>query len=473
MDWGRWRASACLAAALLLVAAAAAPTASAAAGTDWDTYGGNAHRSGENAAETVLGVGNASGLHQLWSASLGGVIVGQPVVAAGVVIGGISHTVVYAGDEHGHFDALDETTGAVLWKHTLPTVTIPGCGDVAGGVWGVSGTGLIDRATNTIYITSSGQGSVHAYDLATGVERSGWPVTRVFNPNETASYGGIATDASFTSLYVQSASHCDIRPYHGALTKIDVASHSVVKHFKPAGTVDGGGVWGPGGASYDPVSKHYFIATGNAFTDPESYKYSDQVVELDANLKVVGHNYPTLTGFDVDFGATPILYQAPGCPLQVAAVNKSGVLLVYTAGHLANGPTQRIQIANVNDFTLVGIPAYSASTNMLYVANSSDSANYTRGLVGFAVGGTCKLKKVWNATLGPNNTPTSPPTVANGVVYFGDGYGGTEYAVNATTGQVLWNSGALLGDSVYAAPTVVNGELLVGTWGGKLIAFGP
>ncbi len=394
------------------------------------------------------------------------------MVAAGVVIGGDTFDVVYVGDEKGHFAAIDEHTGTILWQHTLPTVTIDGCTDIQDGVFGIGGGGLIDRKSNTVYIAAS-DGAVHAYDLATGKEKAGWPVTRVFDPNETTSYGGITTDSTGAALYVQAASHCDYRPYHGSLTKIDVASHSISKVFTPAGRFDGGGMWGPGGASYDPVSHHVFVATGNAFTTPESYGYSDQVVELDGNLNVVGANYPGLTGFDVDFGATPIVYQAPGCPVQVAAENKSGVLVVYSQGHVGDGPTQRIQVADVNDETFVGIPAYSASLRTLFVANSSDSAPYTRGMVAFKVAANCQLTKTWNATIGPNNTPESPPTIANGVVYFGDGYGATEYALDAATGRQLWNSGNQLDDSVYAGPTVVNGELLVGTWSGTLYAYGP
>jgi outer membrane protein assembly factor BamB len=441
-------------------------------GTDWSTYGFDPSRSGQNTAETALGAGNAAGLHAIWSAHLGGVIVGQPTVAAGVVIGGQTRDVIYVGDESGHFDAIDEHTGAILWHDTLPTVTIAGCTDVQNGVFGIGGAGLLDRKTNTVYIAAS-DGAVHAYDLVTGAEHAGWPVTGVFNPNQTTSYGGITTDSGGTALYVQAASHCDFRPYHGSLTKIDVARHAISAVFEPAGQFDGGGIWGPGGASYDAASHHLFVATGNAFTTPESFGYSEQVVELDGNLNVVGANYPGLTGLDVDFGATPIVYQAPGCPVQVAAENKSGVLVVYDQGHLGNGPVQRIQMADVTDETFVGIPAYSAATHMLYVANSSDSAPYTRGMVAFSVGSNCQLTKVWNDTLGPNKTPESPPTIANGVVYFGDGFGATEYAINAATGAVLWNSGTQLDDSVYAAPTVVNGTLLVGTWNGTLYAFGP
>jgi outer membrane protein assembly factor BamB len=437
---------------------------------DWYTYGFDMLRSGENSSERAIGVGNASTLHELWSTSLGGVIIGQPTVAAGVVINGTAHDVVYVGDESGHFAAIDEHSGSILWEKTLPTVTIAGCGEVEGGVFGIGGGALIFHASDTVFI-AAGDGSVHAFDLATGAERAGWPV-HVFNPDQLTSYGGITADAGFKNLYVQMASHCDFRPYHGGLARIDVATHTLIKIFKPAGRFDGGGIWGAGGASYDPATNHVFVATGNAFTTPESYKYSENVVELDSNLTVLGSNYPGLTGLDVDFGATPIVYHAPGCPTQLAAENKSGVLVVYTQGQVSAGPTQRLQIADVNAEEFIGVPAYSASLRMLFVANSSDSPGYTRGMVALKVGTDCQLTKVWNQTVGPNKTPTSPPTVANGVVYYGDGGGGTEYAFNASTGALLWNSGTQIAGSIYAAPTVVNGVLLVGAWNGVLYAFG-
>jgi outer membrane protein assembly factor BamB len=457
-----------LATATLLVATPA-PT-SAATGTDWYTYGFDLHRSGENPSETAIGVANASGLHELWSTTLGGVMVGQAMVAAGVVIGGTAHNVVYIGDELGHFAAVDETNGTILWEHSLGTTKIPGCTDISNGVFGIGGAATINRATNTVYI--AGNGSVHAFDLASGTERAGWPVA-FSNPKQVTSYGGLTADPAWTTLYVQAASHCDFTPYHGSLTKIDIAGHSVVKVFKPSGKFSGGGIWGPGGASYDPATNHVFVATGNAITSPESYKYSNHVVELDSNLKVVGSNYPGLTGADVDFGATPILYQAPGCPAQLAAKNKSGVLVVYTQGHVSDGPTQRLQVADVNDQGFNGIPAYSAELHTLYIGNSSDSSPYQRGMIAFKVGSDCKLSPTWNQVVGPNKTPTAPPTVANGVVYYGDGYGGTEYAFDATTGKQLWSSGSQIAGSIYAAPTVVNGVLLVPSWNGKLYAFGP
>lgn len=443
----------------------------AAGGTDWLTYGGDLHRTGENTAETTIGVGNANNLHLLWATGLGGALTGQPMVASGVVIGSTAHDVVYVGDEQGHFAAIDETTGGILWEHKLGTQTIPNCFDSPNGVFGIGGAATIDRASSTVYI-AAGDGAVHAFDLASGDERLGWPV-KVFNPKQVHSYGGITPDPSFANIYVQTAAHCDFTPYHGSLSKIDIASHTVVKVFKPSGKVDGGGMWGPGGASYDPATNHVFVATGNSITNPESYRYGEHVVELDANLKVLGSNYPGLSGGDVDFGATPILYQAPGCPAQLAAKNKSGVLVVYTQGAISAGPTQRLQLASVNDFQFNGIPAYSASLRTLYIGSSSDSSPYLHGMIALKVKSDCRLALRWNTQVGPNRTSVSPPTIANGVVYYGDGSGHAVHAFDAKTGAQLWSSGTQISGLTYGAPTVVNGELLVGAWNGFLYAFGP
>jgi outer membrane protein assembly factor BamB len=240
--------------------------------------------------------------------------------------------------------------------------------------------------------------------------------------------------------------------------------------------VSGGGIWGPGGVSVDPANGHVFAATGNALTSPENYRYSDALVELTSSLSFVGKASPTLVGGDVDFGATPILFQPTGCPSKlVAAKNKSGVLIVNAEGNLHGGFHQRLQIADVNDYQFNGIPAWDPATNMLYIGNSSDSSqgHYFHGMVALKAAANCTLSLAWQQTVGPNPSSVSPPTIANGVVYYGDGYGDTEYAFDAATGKRLWNSGATIAGGLYAAPTVINGKLFVGAWDNKLYAFGP
>ncbi len=439
---------------------------------DWSTYGFDAERSGYNPSETTIGVGNVGGLHVKWSVNLGAVMIAQPVEATGVLVNGSSKDVVYIGTEHGDFYALNAADGSTIWKVGLGSVHT-NCFDMPDAVFGIGGAGAIDRTAGLVYV-AGGDGSVHALDLATGAEASGWPVTNVFGPTLHHVYGGI--NEFNGKLYVVVASHCDIGAYHGKLVQIDIATHSIQHSFYPAGKqVPGGGIWGPGGASIDPATRHVFVATGNALTNPEWYKYSEDVVELTAGLKVKGANYPGLVGGDVDFGATPLLYQVPGCPPQLVAKNKSGVLVQYRRGHLNAGYTQRLQIADVNDGQFNGIPAFSPVTNLIYIGNSSDSnqGTYKHGMVALKTGSDCRLSLAWQQTVGPNYDSMSPPTVANGVVYYGDGGGNTEFAFDAATGTPLWNSGATIGGRLVAAPTVVNGQLLIPAWDDKLYAFVP
>jgi len=92
--------------------------------------------------------------------------------------------------------------------------------------------------------------------------------------------------------------------------------------------------------------------------------------------------------------------------------------------------------------------------------------------------GTCSLVVAWNRPTGPNGTSTvSTPSVAGGVVYYGDGAGDRVLAFDAATGRVLWNSGLTFTGPVFAPPVVVNGGLYTVSWndtgGATLTAFGP
>jgi outer membrane protein assembly factor BamB len=78
-----------------------------------------------------------------------------------------------------------------------------------------------------------------------------------------------------------------------------------------------------------------------------------------------------------------------------------------------------------------------------------------------AATGSLLFKTTW--------TPAYVPTVANGVVYVG-GPGHYVYAVDASTGAVLWQFPT--GNWVEAAPAVVNGIVYVPSLDGNFYAFG-
>jgi outer membrane protein assembly factor BamB len=217
-----------------------------------------------------------------------------------------------------------------------------------------------------------------------------------------------------------------------------------------------------------------FVATGDTPVGKnQHYLYSEHVVELSASLEVLAANYPDLHGKDADFGATPLLYDPPGCPRGVVAKNKFGLLVNYDERSIEQGPRQSIQVAYRRDWQFNGVPAYSPETGMVYVGNSSSSRDYRHGMVAFAVGDDCALRLAWQHRAGPKASSVSSPVVANGVVYYGDGSGSTVHAFDSSTGEELWTSGSAIAGPVYAEPIVVNGLLLVGSWDEHLHAFGP
>jgi outer membrane protein assembly factor BamB len=459
--------------ALLIALAALGLTVAGRAGAavDWPMYGFNLQRTGENPFESILTPSTVGGLRKLWSFDLGAVTIMQPVAAVGVVVDGSLKDLVYMGSEHGDLYAIDVALGTMVWQRNLGS-QVTDCHDIPDAVFGVSGSPFLDRKNNRMFVVG-GDGNMYALDLSTGATLPGWPVAVTSDPAHEHTYG--AVNISNGIAYAEIASYCDFQPYHGKIVAINIATHKQVGAFFPAGRrIDGGGIWGPGGVSIDPATGHVFTATGNALTNPESFRYSENVVELSSRLRVLGANYPGLTGGDVDFGATPILYQPPGCPPQVAAKNKTGVLVIYDRGNVSAGPTQRLQVANISDYQFNGIPAWSDATQFLYIGNSSDSNSATtkHGMVAFSVDANCQLQLAWQTTVGPNFASVSPPTVAGGVVYYGDGSGNQLLAFDATSGTQLWSSGSTISGGIYGAPIVVNGRVFVGAWDNKLYAFG-
>jgi hypothetical protein len=218
-----------------------------------------------------------------------------------------------------------------------------------------------------------------------------------------------------------------------------------------------------------------YAATANAQVPlPETYGLAEHVVRLDTRLHVVAANRPRFPRRqDDDFGATPVLYQAPGCPEQLAVVHKTGALLVYDLDAIAHGARQQLQIASDRALSSFGTYAYSRARNMLFVANPSDSSGpYRHGLLAFAVGPDCRLALRWQSSIGPPLGPPSPPIVAGGVVYVATGEAPGLAAFDAASGAQLWTSGTQIQRPVYAAPTVANGRLYAVSWDHRLYAFG-
>ncbi len=410
----------------------------------------------------TLGADNVGRLGQIWSTDVGAVVAASPVLASDVSVDGTTLDLLYIATEHGDLYALDAATGRVVWQRNLGS-QLAACGDMPDGVFGITDTPFVDRTTQSLFVVG-GDGNLYALDLATGTTRAGWPVTITSDPAHEHVWSAITFAGG--ALYVETASYCDLTPYYGRVVKIDLPTPSVVATWyvtsSPGAGPGGGGIWGWGGASVD-ASGDLYVATGNATTTPESYGYAERVVRLSTALEVQASNYPGLIGFDLDFGSTPVSYQAPGCPGQIVVENKLGLVFVYQRDAIASGPTQRVEIGNGQ---LIGVPAYDSTTRMVYVSNSTDlsGGEYRHGLVAFSVGADCQLHLAWQQPQGVNGAVVSSPTVANGVVYYGNGPGNELFALSGDSGAVLWQSGSTIEGAIYAPPIVVNGRLYAAAW---------
>jgi outer membrane protein assembly factor BamB len=466
---------------------------------DWSTFGFDGARSGNNPVERTLSSSNTGGLKLLWSygfkEALGDAVLAQPVLATGVTTPTGNRNLVYVGASTGEFDAFDADSGALVWQKMLPSIRYS-CGGTSTATTSVDRAATFDRTTNRIYV-EDGTDSIHAFDLGTGTEQAGWPVTLAnATPGLEFPHGGLNYDASDHLLYATTSSTCDITPWNGRVAVVDTQAAAQTGVFftvpGPNGTTvpanGGGGIWGDGGVSIDPLTHNVFAAVGNADTSsgsPQNSGYGENVIELSSGLSLIAANNPSLPDEaslnDLDFGATPTLFQPPGCTPMAAAMNKSGVLALYDRTNVAAGPLQLLAMNPPTDNAdFVGLPAYSPKTNLLYVplpANfKAPGATYTRGMAALRFQG-CSLQAspVWNASFGISvankqfDVRHSPPTIANGVVFISDGPGQTLYAFDASSGKRLWTSGKL-SDTIYTAPVVDKNVYVTDL--GTLYAFG-
>lgn len=457
--------------------------------TDWSTFGYDVTLKNYNPNEKTISTGNAANLHLLWSLDLGEKIDATPVLAQSVSTPSGTHNLLYIGAENGKFYAIDADTHSIVWSRQLGSYLNANCGDLGGSPFGITGSAAFDRTSNRVYVVD-GQDNVYALNMADGSIVSGWPVSLGANVSQNHAYSGVVFNHNNGMLYASTASYCDNSPWQGRIAAINTAGPSLTGQFFPAstaygGTGSGGGIWGPAAAAIDLATNDVFIVTGNgdlssSTVNQEHTAYNEHIVRLDAMLTTVkSANYPQLPGNDVDFGATVMLFQPPGCNSMAVAKNKSGILAQWQwqPDTINSGPAARIIMAPVqSNGDFIGAAAYSPVTNLVYVsdwANAPNGTSYVQGMNALA-SSNCTLTFKWGTqanTGSGGNQPTSTPTIGNGVVYFGAGLGNAVYAFDALTGAKLWSSGSTITGATFAAP-IVDGHLFVGSWDHKLYAFG-
>jgi outer membrane protein assembly factor BamB len=456
--------------------------------TDWDSFGFDLQRTGFNPDESTVGVSNVGSLSEVWRFNVGSTMVHEPVYAYGVKVKRVPTNILYAGSNWGSvIYAINAETGAIIWQRNVPHAMYK-CGSST-SQFSIGETPAIDRGKSLIYV-ADGHNQVHAYDLATGHQASGWPlaIADYRHGDHNFMHGGMTYNPANGLLYVVTGSTCDISPWYGRIVAINTNGPSIADTFYtmsggPTQGASGAGVWGPGGGSIDPATNDVFIATGNADTKHGASQHADfaeQVIALSPDLTtIVGNNYPTNIPSDpghddFDFGATPLLFQPSGCPPLLAAVNKSGMFELYDESTISNGPIQYIAMSvPTDDANFVGVPAYDPDTGYVYVGLPSNEGIYQPGMAAFSMASNCTLNPTpaWSASFGPDETPRSPISIANGVLYISNSTDDTEFAFNAATGAQLWQLSLPSWGRV--GTVIANGMVYVSAADGTITAWAP
>jgi hypothetical protein len=218
---------------------------------------------------------------QEFSAAVDGQVYAQPVLAGGTLLVATQNNKVYG---------LDPNTGAQKWVRALGTpwnTADIGCGDINPHV-GVMATPTIDPTTNTAYLTNktyvsgtSGNAMwlMHAMDVRTGVERSGFPVviqglaqnapTKAFVPTTQLQRPGLLTMHGV--VYAAFGSACDVSPWRGWIAGVSTGGALKALWTTVTSNTNGAGIWQSGSGIASDGDGRMFVSTGNggfALTGP-------------------------------------------------------------------------------------------------------------------------------------------------------------------------------------------------------------
>jgi len=251
--------------------------------------------------------------------------------------------------------------------------------------WGVTGTPVIDPAARTLYVADA-FGRLHALDLATGVERDGWPVAMYRDYKRELVWAALLLERG--AVYAGTGSYCDL-PMEGKLIRVSLGDRQVSSWTSvPESLGGGGGIWGWGGAAYSAGRDAIFVVTGNAFEGgsntgadfSEAAGYGEQLVELTRDLDVVAASGPGLTGFsDVDFVGSPVVLDTNDCGELVGAQAKNGIFFAWKADDVSSGPVWSLKLQKADPETpLLSQPTWSSRFRSFYVACVEAGANRAR-----------------------------------------------------------------------------------------------
>ncbi len=511
------------------------------------------YRTGQNINESYLNstTVNSTNFGKLFSQPVDGYVFAQPLYVPNVNFAAKgTHNVVYVATENDSvyaYDA-DSNTGAndasPLWKASLidtnhgsgntaaPVVasgagnnkpTDVSCGNIANQI-GITSTPVIDPSTNTMYVeVESKEGTsgsytylqkLHAIDITTGAEKSGWPITITgtvpgtsdgsttvaFVPIQHLSRPGLLLLNG--TVFAAFSSNCDNTPYHGWVFSYNVSTGAQTGVYSTTANGNSktgglGGIWMSGCGIAGDSNGNIYLVSGNGDFDTvntPAVNTGDSILKFNQRgptLQLVDYFTPSdqnsIDSADLDQGSAGLSLLPDGIgsvahPNLIAQAGKNGKIYLVdrdqlTAGNVHYCSTCTSDTDVVQELpTAIGgmwsMPAYW-NNNVYFWGTGDGLMDYTlsSGLLSTAPAASSIL------TLGyPGSVPTvsASSATANGIVWAIDATSqpagaAVLYAFDATKGLVeLFKTQGIPADQAgpavkFSIPTVANGKVYVGT----------
>ncbi|HTS36330.1 MAG TPA: hypothetical protein VMH04_11695 [Candidatus Solibacter sp.] len=435
---------------------------------------------GQNLKETILTPANvnATSFGKIFSYAVDGNIYAQPLYAQSVAIPNKgTHNVVYIATENDTVYAFDADSATLnpspLWQTALtnpPNVVAYPCLDnhkacTIYPVIGITGTPVINRATQTMYLVArtkevvEGQSApfyferLHALNIRTGAEMPGSPVTicgdyahtgqgcqfttGIFDPLADGQRPGILREATpgFPQgvLYIAFAGQGMVLAYDPT-TLARLADWTATP--TPTNTTGGGGIWT--GLTGD-ANGNVFVPVGDGTFDVNvgGNNYGDSVVKLNLvsdgsgyTLQVMDYFTPPdeacrqTTDIDLGSGSPVLLPTQPGANPNLLVIAGKGSATCDTAN-----PIYLVNASNMGGLgggvqTIAGTAAKGYYSSAGYFNTGVKTNIYLGGVLSSTAGDNLKNYQMANGlfsptqsvakTVGTYNAGATPAISANG-----------------------------------------------------------
>jgi len=274
-------------------------------------------RTGWNNQETILNTTNvkAGTFGKIFTTNVDDKIYAQPLIVNGVSTALGVKNVVYVATVNNSIYAFDADNGAPIWQqnYTNSGFRPPASGDIhanlcgtyndfSGGKFGIVGTPVIDKNSNTLYVVTRDVNPalvdntphtettypstgffmrLHAIDIRDGhdiippveiiaktsgtapdaIDEGGGNKFVHLDPRRNNQRGGLLLSRGI--VYITFAAHCDWNFYHGWVLGYDATTLQQRIVYCSTPNSSQGGIWMSGGAPAVDASGNIYVTTGN------------------------------------------------------------------------------------------------------------------------------------------------------------------------------------------------------------------